>query len=582
MPDGDRLLEEVIPDILRRLRYLEQLERRDVPGLADHDHTGAGDGGVLTGDVHDGFSEYAEIVAPANPAADSTRLYTRDDAGTSKMYYRRSDGTEIELGGGGGGDADTVDGYHASNVPSPLTLLALNAAAEFPDNVVNFNALTLAAQVYAAYWRNANAVTFTDNDTDWDNDTQSTPVTVRRRSTVVVVGDIAWVNPTGRANNWEMRWDLDGTGGGDSGNIGNTAGTVEHHIVLGFWADVSAGDKTLTLQVHKTQVAQQNDDVTVYIRHVVAFVLPIDDALLYTGGWQFDPGAGDVSVWNRSASDGVEAWSIDHGDTVYAVAIGPDRNIYVAGGDGSGDSVRCLDPTGAELWAENWGDAVRGIAVDGLSNIYIAEDSGDVSKYDAARVLQWTDNHGGVLIGVAVDALGNVAVVGQEVSNVTTRYYDKDGVEQWNANHDSTCRAVAFDAAGNVFTVGDVTTNGGDVTTRKYDNAGNLLATANHARACYSVAIGPDGTVYVGGRPTADANTYSLRKYDNDLNLIWSVATGGYVKGLAVDAAGNAYTASDDGTWSTQKYDKDGALIWQVGQIGVDDDGVVAAAVLSL
>lgn len=40
-----------------------------------------------------------EIAAPAAPAANTARIYCRDAGGTTKLYYKRSDNTEVELGG---------------------------------------------------------------------------------------------------------------------------------------------------------------------------------------------------------------------------------------------------------------------------------------------------------------------------------------------------------------------------------------------------------------------------------------------------------------------------------------------------
>jgi len=51
----------------------------------------------LTGAIVDSYEDFEEIAAPANPGANVARVYSRDDAGTTKLYYRRSDGTEIEL-----------------------------------------------------------------------------------------------------------------------------------------------------------------------------------------------------------------------------------------------------------------------------------------------------------------------------------------------------------------------------------------------------------------------------------------------------------------------------------------------------
>lgn len=71
--------------------------------LISHNHTsGSGDGGVLTNDEHDGYSEYIEITAPSTPSSNRVRLYAKDKGGVSALYMKNDAGTEIELGGAGG------------------------------------------------------------------------------------------------------------------------------------------------------------------------------------------------------------------------------------------------------------------------------------------------------------------------------------------------------------------------------------------------------------------------------------------------------------------------------------------------
>lgn len=50
-----------------------------------------------------GYIDIGEIAAPANPAANIARLYSRDEAGVTKLAFRDSAGTETVLGAGGGG-----------------------------------------------------------------------------------------------------------------------------------------------------------------------------------------------------------------------------------------------------------------------------------------------------------------------------------------------------------------------------------------------------------------------------------------------------------------------------------------------
>lgn len=67
--------------------------------FADHDHTfEEGSGGYLTEDYHDSYSDFEVIPSPDSPPADVARIYARDDSGTTKMYYKRTDASEIEFG----------------------------------------------------------------------------------------------------------------------------------------------------------------------------------------------------------------------------------------------------------------------------------------------------------------------------------------------------------------------------------------------------------------------------------------------------------------------------------------------------
>lgn len=81
---------------------------------ADHNHTAGGDGGVLTNDQHDGYSDWTEIAAPSAPGANKARLYAADDGGATKLYYKDSADTIYELptivtgGGGSGAPADAT------------------------------------------------------------------------------------------------------------------------------------------------------------------------------------------------------------------------------------------------------------------------------------------------------------------------------------------------------------------------------------------------------------------------------------------------------------------------------------------
>ena len=96
--------------------------------LPAHDHTAA-DGGALTNEEHDGFSQYANLGAdPAQPATNRIRLYAKDNgAGVATLYYRTEDGTIYELptlatgGGGGGSGAPATASYITTAAETKLT-----------------------------------------------------------------------------------------------------------------------------------------------------------------------------------------------------------------------------------------------------------------------------------------------------------------------------------------------------------------------------------------------------------------------------------------------------------------------------
>jgi hypothetical protein len=88
--------------------------------MGDHNHSGAADGGALTNALHDGYDDFNEISAPSSPAANVARNYCKDDGGVTKMFYKRSDGVEVELGNTTFlGLTDTPDSYssQAGKVP---------------------------------------------------------------------------------------------------------------------------------------------------------------------------------------------------------------------------------------------------------------------------------------------------------------------------------------------------------------------------------------------------------------------------------------------------------------------------------
>jgi hypothetical protein len=66
---------------------------------ADHNHTSSTDGGKLSAPVFDSYAVLEKIAAPSAPAANTARLYAKDTAGVTELFYKNSSGTERDLSG---------------------------------------------------------------------------------------------------------------------------------------------------------------------------------------------------------------------------------------------------------------------------------------------------------------------------------------------------------------------------------------------------------------------------------------------------------------------------------------------------
>jgi hypothetical protein len=138
---------------------------------AAHDHTSAADGGVLTNDEHDGYSEYLQIATPGTPPSNSIRVYAKDKAGTATLYYIDEAGTEFELptivtGGGGGGSGAPADAPYITTAASAgLSAEVLLSAVVGSGLAASRPAAGTAGRLY--YATDTNAIS-RDNGVGWD------------------------------------------------------------------------------------------------------------------------------------------------------------------------------------------------------------------------------------------------------------------------------------------------------------------------------------------------------------------------------------------------------------------------------
>ena len=229
---------------------------------------------------------------------------------------------------------------------------------------------------------------------------------------------------------------------------------------------------------------------------------------------------------------------------------------------------------------------------------------------------------------VATDTAGNVYITGSTNGNlgglnageydIFLAKYDASGVLMWvqqtGSTGDDEAAALAVDRDGNVYVTGASNGNLGgpnagnyDIFLAKYGPSGSLLwmrQSGTVAREdATGVAIDSVGNAYITGSTrgnlaatSAGVEDVFLAKYDAAGTLLWMRQSGSagadWARGVAVDAAGNAYVAgltlgnfggASAGGYDMflAKYDAAGSQLWarQSGTVWYDGAGCVAVDV---
>jgi hypothetical protein len=256
----------------------------------------------------------------------------------------------------------------------------------------------------------------------------------------------------------------------------------------------------------------------------------------------------------------------------------------------------------------------------------IREDGAAGFSDDSARAVA-TDPDGNVLIaGTVSEQFPSFDPAGLN-SRAFVAKYSRSGVLQWahkfpvpgNVGVPDEANGVASDAGGNVYVAGVVqgefagqTHAGGtrDIAVLKYSPAGNLLWARqfgsdgeDHGRA---LAVDAAGNVFIVGeagqlplQPPLQGELF-IAKYDTNGNRLWirQWGSGGdganrdSGRGVAVDAAGNAYmagyipfnyagtTPGGSGDGFVAKYDTNGNQVWfsRIRGLGPDEANAIAVA----
>jgi hypothetical protein len=267
----------------------------------------------------------------------------------------------------------------------------------------------------------------------------------------------------------------------------------------------------------------------------------------------------------KYSKDGAVLWTRQFGsaqyDSVNAVCVDADGNIYVAGYVGWGRAfLRKYSPFGAKIWTEGFDEAgihlLFAVAADSEGNVFVAGSTeGDlagtnqgyrdafVRKYNASGAMQWTRQFGtdddDVVYGVAIDGTGAAIVAGYTggsfpgFSNLGgidafVRKYSSSGqlmmTDQFGAAYHDVATSISTDPANNFYvagstegTLGSRPAGGIDAFVRKYasNNAPVWLrqfgtAATDAARAIAAASI----KIYVAGSTAGALGGANQGKYD--------------------------------------------------------------------
>lgn len=281
-------------------------------------------------------------------------------------------------------------------------------------------------------------------------------------------------------------------------------------------------------------------------------------------------GNGNQSTHKRE-SNGTGGWDVDHGATVYGIAVDAAGNVATGGGIASSQTTRYYNSSGQLQWSANHDAQVNAVAMDAAGNVYTAgvlsPASVSVHKYSPAGVpdANWDiDVNFRTMRTIHCGPDGNIYIAGSYDNSIgiNCAMYAPNGDGLWgrNLNPATQINAIAADAAGNVYTGGAQTS--ALMTTYKSTAAGATVWARNHGASVLCLAVDADGNVYTGGIPYLGTTT---RKYDSSGNLLWTASHGGAVYGIAVDPDGNVYTTGEVASgYTTRKYSAGGTLIWSI------------------
>jgi len=287
-----------------------------------------------------------------------------------------------------------------------------------------------------------------------------------------------------------------------------------------------------------------------------ALTLDEDTGETYTVGYNGTPNADIIII--KYSSSGDQVWNVtwDNGanEIGYGVAIDSQKNIYIAGGNGTSfpnfDALLLKFNSAGELvWKRTYDggsyDNSWALYIDSNDDIYFISDSILTSydtvllKYDSSGNFLWSSIIGGfayqTCYDITIDSNGNIYLAGLNGSSPSYNYLvvklDNSGNHLWNRTWGGTdsdqAYAVGTDSFDNVYITGFTNSFGSttkDITLVKYDTNGNKLWNRTwgslYEDNAYGIGFDSAGYIYVGGYQLF--GDVFILKYGSEGTLLWN------------------------------------------------------------
>lgn len=287
-----------------------------------------------------------------------------------------------------------------------------------------------------------------------------------------------------------------------------------------------------------------------------ALTLDEETGDIYTLGYNGTPDADIIII--KYSNSGNEIWNVTWDDGAneigYDIAIDSQKNIYVAGGNGTSfpnfDALLLkFNPAGELVWKRTYNggsyDNSWGLYIDSNDDIYFISDSILTSydtvllKYNSSGDLQWSSTIGGnayqTCYDITMDSNGNIYLAGLNGSSPSYNYLvvklDNSGNHLWNRTwggaESDQAFAVGVDPLDNIYITGFSNSFGStskDITLVKYDTNGNKLWNRTwgslYEDEARSISFDSAGYIYVGGFQLFE--NVSILKYNSGGTLVWN------------------------------------------------------------